>query len=582
MPDHDLVIRNGTIADGSGAPLTTGDIAVRDGRIVAIGVVPGSGAEEIDARGKLVTPGFVDIHTHYDAQVTWDTHFSPSTNHGVTTVLLGNCGVGFAPCRPDQRDEMIDVMEGVEDIPGIVMAEGLPWNWETFPDFLDALDQRHMDADFAVAVPHIPVRVWVMGQRAIDREPATSADMKQMAVLVKEGLEAGAFGFSTTRVIGHRTAGGEQLPVTTASEDELMTIALAMKGFGKSLFMSASEFDTANGFSSEFKMLARIAETSGQTVTFPLLQYNEAPDRWREIADAAAAERRKGVDILGQVVGRPVGVLYGLQLSLHPFRGCPTYEAIEPLPLAERAAEMRKPDVRSAILAEMALPLDPKFPVFSRDIHLCYAMGAVPVYSPDEADRFDNVAARRGCSVYEVAYDALIADEGKGILYFPARNFTYYNLDVVHDMLTREETILGLGDGGAHVGAICDGSMQTFLLAYWTRDRAGEKLSIPEAVRLMTSHTAQVGGFRDRGLIAPGYKADLNIIDYDRLSLSPPRAVFDLPAGGRRLTQDAKGYVATIVSGIATHRDDRPTGALPGRLVRGQRAAPAPVLADAA
>jgi N-acyl-D-aspartate/D-glutamate deacylase len=439
---------------------------------------------------------------------------------------------------------------------------------------MNALEARHMDADFAVAVPHIPVRVYVMGQRAIDREPANSADMQQMAALVKEGLEAGAFGFSTTRVIGHRTASGEQLPVTTASEDELMTIALAMKGFGKSLFMSASEFDTANGFSSEFRMLARIAETSGQTVTFPLLQYNEAPERWRKIADAAAAERAKGVDIYGQVVGRPVGVLYGLQLTLHPFRGCPTYEAIEHLPLPERAAEMRKPDVRAAILAETELPLDPKYPSFVRDIALCYAMGETPIYSPAEEDRFDNIAKARGVGIYEVAYDILLADDGQGILYFPARNFTYYNLDVVYDMLGREETVLGLGDGGAHVGAICDGSMQTFMLAYWTRDRDGRKLSVPEAVRLMTSHTAQIGGFRDRGLLAPGYKADLNIIDYDKLALSPPRAVFDLPAGGRRLTQDARGYVATIVSGVVTARNDQPTGALPGRLIRGQRAAP--------
>jgi N-acyl-D-amino-acid deacylase len=553
MHEYDLVIRNGTIADGTGAALHQGDVAIKDGVIVAVGTASGTGAEEIDATGLLVTPGFVDIHTHYDAQVTWDTQFSPSTNHGVTTVLLGNCGVGFAPCHPDQRDAMIDVMEGVEDIPGIVMAEGLPWNWETFPDYLDALEQRHMDADFAVAVPHIPVRVYVMGQRAIDREPATGADMQAMARLVTEGLEAGAFGFSTTRVIGHRTAGGEQLPVTTASEDELMTIALAMKDFGKSLFMS---------------------ETSGQTVTFPLLQYNEVPHRWREIADAAAAERARGVDILGQVVGRPVGVLYGLQLTLHPFRGCPTYEAIDHLPLAQRVAEMRQPAIRAAILAETELPLDPKYPAFVRQIDQCYAMGEVPVYSPAEEDRFDNVASREGRTVYEVAYDILLRDEGRGILYFPARNYADYNLDVVHDMLGREETVLGLGDGGAHVGAICDGSMQTFMLAYWTRDRDGARLSVPEAVRMMTSHTAQIGGFRDRGTIAPGYKGDLNVIDYDRLSLSPPRAVFDLPAGGRRLTQDASGYIATVVSGVVTARHDQPTGALPGRLVRGQRPVP--------
>lgn len=574
MAEFDLVVRGGTIADGLGSALQDADVAIDGGVIVDVGKVAGKGREEIDARGKLVTPGFVDLHTHYDAQVTWDQHFSPSTNHGVTTVLMGNCGVGFAPCRADQRAQMIDVMEGVEDIPGIVMAAGLPWNWETFPQFMDALAGRQMDADFAVAVPHIPVRVYVMGQRAIDREPATPRDMQQMAQLVVEGLDAGAFGFSTTRVLGHRTASGKQLPVTTASEDELMTIALAMQRRGKSLFMTASEFDTSNGFSSEFRMLARIAATSGLTVTFPLLQYNDAPDRWLEIAEACAAERAQGRDIYGQVVGRPVGILYGLELTLHPFRGCPTYERLDALPRSERAAQMRRPEIRSAILAEIALPLGSQYPAFMRDIHLCYAMGTEPVYEPDEKDRFDNVAARLGCSVYEVAYDALLRDDGNGLLYFPARNFTRYNLDVVLHMLRREDTVLGLGDGGAHVGAMCDGSMQTFLLSYWARDRRGERFSIPEVVRIMTSDTADVAGFGDRGRIARGYKGDLNVIDFDRLKLHPPRASFDLPAGGRRLTQSSEGYVATIVSGVVTARDDRPTGQFPGRLVRGRRAAP--------
>jgi N-acyl-D-aspartate/D-glutamate deacylase len=569
-----LDLRGGTIVDGIGGDLYDGDVAITAGKISKVGAVAGVGREEIDARGKLVTPGFVDLHTHYDAQVTWDNHFSPSTNHGVTTVLMGNCGVGFAPCRPDQRTQMIDIMEGVEDIPGIVMAEGLPWNWETFPEFLDALERRHMDADFAVVVPHIPVRVYVMGQRAIDREPATGNDMRRMAQLVLEGLVAGGFGFSTTRVLGHRTAGGQQLPVTTASEDELMTIALAMQTHGKALFLTASEFDTTNGFSSEFRMLARIAATSGQTVTFPLLQYNDAPDRWLEIANACAAARALGTDIYGQVVARPVGVFYGLELSLHPFRGCPSYERIDHLPVRERAEQMRKPEIRRAILAEMALPLDAQFPKFMREIHLCYEMGEVPIYAPAEKERFDNVAARRGCSVYEVAYDALLRYEGKGLLYFPARNFTRYNLDVVENMLRREDTVLGLGDGGAHVGAMCDGSMQTFLLTYWARDRKAARFTIPEAVRMMSSHTADVAGFGDRGRIVPGFKADLNVIDFDRLRLHPPRASFDLPAGGRRLTQAAEGYEATIVSGVVTARNDEPTGAFPGRLVRGRRGAP--------
>jgi N-acyl-D-aspartate/D-glutamate deacylase len=575
MAEYDLIIRGGTIADGTGAALRTGDVAVKDGLIVAVGEVAGAGGEEIDAHGKLVTPGFVDIHTHYDAQVTWDTRFSPSTNHGVTTVLMGNCGVGFAPCRPEQREQMIDTMEGVEDIPNIVMAEGLPWNWETFPDYLDALDARPMDADFAVAIPHIPIRVWVMGQRAIDREPSTPDDIRQMAALVAEGIEAGAFGFSTTRVIGHRDAHGAQLPVTTASEDELLAMALAMKPYGKQLFMSSSEFDTSNGFSSEFNLLARVAQASGHTVTFPLLQYDERPEQWLEIADACAEVRSKGVDMLGQVVARPVGVLFGLELKLNPFQGCPTYDRIADLPLAEQVAILRRDDTRAALVAEYERPLDPAHPAMIRLIARAYAMGENPVYDPGEADRFDHLAAQRGCSVAEIALDTMLADEGRGIIYFPARNYTYYNFDVVEQMLGREDTILGLGDGGAHVGAICDGSMQTYILNYWTRDRVGKKLPVEQAVKLMTSDTAEVGGFHDRGRIAVGYKADLNVIDYENLRLGSPRAAYDLPAGGRRLYQEAKGYEATIVSGVITARYDKPTGALPGRLLRGRRSAPA-------
>ncbi len=574
MARYDLVVRGGTIADGTGAELYEADVAVADGRIVALDRGVGAGREEIDARGKLVTPGFVDLHTHYDGQVTWDQHFSPSTGHGVTTVLMGNCGVGFAPCRPEEHEQMIDVMEGVEEIPGIVMAEGLPWNWVTFPQFLDALGGRCMDADFGVAVPHIPIRVYVMGKRAINREPARSEDMRQMAALVREGMEAGALGFSTTRVIGHRTAGGDQLPVTTASEDELLAIALAMRAVGKGLFMSASEFDTVNGHSAEFRMLQRIAEHSGQTVTFPLLQYNEAPDRWRDIAAACAQARRSGADMYGQVVGRPVGVLLGLELSRHPFLGCPSYDALAHLPLAERVAAMRGAETRRKILAEVELPSTLPIAAFTRQFHLYYAMGTVPDYAPAPEARLDEVARRRGVRPAEVAYDILLADDGHGIIYFPARNYTDYNLDSVFEMLQREDTVLGLGDGGAHVGSICDASMPTFLLSYWTRDRVGPKLSIPAAVEAMTSHTADIAGFRDRGRLAPGFKADLNVIDYDRLKLHAPHATYDLPAGGRRLSQAADGYEATVLSGAITFRDGTPSGALPGRLVRGARSAP--------
>jgi N-acyl-D-amino-acid deacylase len=574
VADFDLVIRGGTLADGGGGDLSRSDVAIRGDRIVAVGRFSGTGTDEIDARDRLVTPGFVDIHTHFDGQATWDTRFSPTTNHGVTTLLMGNCGVGFAPCRPDQRAKMIDVMEGVEDIPGIVLAEGLPWNWTTFPDYLDALEKRTMDADFACAVPHIPVRVYVMGDRAINREPATADDMRQMAAIVREGMEAGALGFSTSRVIGHRTAGGDQLPVTTASEDELMTIAMAMKSIGKALFMSASEFDTGNGFSSEFLMLKRIATHSGQTVTFPLLQYNEAPERWREIADACAEARHEGIDMYGQVVARPVGVLFGLELTQNPFIGCASYDAIATLPLAARVVAMRDPAVRSVILAEVE-QVDCGARSMARSFELFYAMGDDPDYSPPESERFDKVSARRGVSMAAVAYDTMLANDGRGIIFFPARNFTDYNLDTVHHMLVREETVLGLGDGGAHVGGICDASMPTYMLTYWTRDRRGPRLSLPWAVQAMTSHTAGIAGFHDRGLVRPGYKADLNVIDYDRLRLHAPHATYDLPAGGRRLSQTAEGYDATIVSGVMTYRHGVATGALPGRLVRGRCAAPA-------
>lgn len=573
----DLVIRGGTVADGTGSTLWDGDIAIRGDTIVATGSFSGTGREEIDARDKLVTPGFVDIHTHYDAQATWDTRFTPSTNHGVTSILMGNCGVGFAPCKPEMRAAMIDVMEGVEDIPGIVMQEGLPWNWETFPQFMDALAMRHMDADFAVAIPHIPVRVDVMGQRAIDREPSTFDDMDAMAHIVQEGMTAGAFGFSTTRVIGHRTGSGAQLPVTSASEQELMAIALAMKPFGKHLFMSASEFDTRQGFSSEFEMLARIAQTSGHTVTFPLLQYNEAPNRWREIASACAAQRARGADILGQVVARPVGVLLGLQLTLHPFRGCPSYDAVDHLPLARRVKAMQEPELKARILDELAAARDrQEWPDFMYDVEQMFAIDVDPDYAPHKTYRFDRIAKRRSTSAADIAYDTMLERKGQGILYLPLRNYTHGNLDVVRDMLKREETVLGLGDGGAHVGAICDASMQTYMLAYWTRDRARDRLSIPEVVRMMTRDTAQVAGLGDRGLILPRFKADLNIIDHDRLALSAPQVHHDLPSAGRRLSQQAHGYDATIVSGIVTARDDRPTGARPGRLLRHRRTVHAP------
>jgi N-acyl-D-aspartate/D-glutamate deacylase len=578
MADYDLVIRNGSIADGSGADLFDGDVAIRDGKIVAVGKVLGVGDEEIDAQGKLVTPGFVDIHTHYDGQVTWDDHLSPSSNHGVTTVLMGNCGVGFAPCRPDQRAIMIDVMEGVEDIPGIVMAEGLPWNWTTFPEYMDALDARRMDIDFGVQVPHIPVRVYVMGKRGVAREPARTEDIRQMAALVREGLEAGALGFSSSRSAGHRTASGDVVPSTTASEDELLGIGLAMKAAGKGLFMTATDFDTSNGTSAEFALLRRIAEASGRPSFFPLLQYNEAPHRWFEIAEACAEARRHGADMYGQVVGRPVGLLYGLELTSHPFSGCPSYRQVMHLPLPERVKALRDPALRARIVSEEATLEDERVLRLARSVDEMYPMGDPPNYSPSADDRLDNIGARTGRTALEVAYDEMLEHEGKGLIYHPARNFTDFNLDVVLQMLKRDDTILGLGDGGAHLGRICDGSMPSFMLTYWCRDRQGERLSLPWTVMKLTKQTAELGGFHDRGQIRVGYKGDLNVIDFDNLTLHAPHAVQDLPAGGTRLFQEADGYVATVLSGHVTFRDGKATGLLPGRLVRGAQPSPAPAI----
>ncbi|MSO64341.1 MAG: D-aminoacylase [Alphaproteobacteria bacterium] len=574
MAQYDLVIRGGTIADGTGAATFEGDVAISGDRIVAVGKVADRGKDEINAKGRLVTPGFIDIHTHFDGQVMWDRHMTPSSGHGVTTVLMGNCGVGFAPCTPAQRAAMVDVMEGVEDIPGATLNAGLPWTWTTFPEYLTALETRRVDVDFATMVPHCPVRVFVMGDRGERREPASPEDIRRMAAIVREGVAAGGMGFSTSRAVGHRSASGDVVPSTTASEDELMGILLALKDLGAGTFMTASDFDTSKGFSSEFAMLRRLAETTGRPVHFPLLQAKERPDQWRELADGAAAAYQAGATMYGQVVARPVGVLFGLELTSHPFSFCVSYRAIKHLPLAERVKAMRTPELRARLLAEPAEGKDLRVMGMARGVDAQYPMGDPPNYSPKVEERLDNIAKRQGRTAFEVAYDVLLDQEGKGLLYHPARNFAAHNLDTVLEMLRRPETVIGLGDAGAHLGRICDSSMPTFLLTYWTRDRAGERLSVPWVVKALTSRNAAVVGFHDRGLLKPGYKADLNVIDYDRLTLRAPRATHDLPAGGMRLSQHAEGYDATILSGQVTFRAGRSTEAFPGKLVRGVQAAP--------
>ncbi len=575
MADFDLVVRGGTLVDGTGGDMFEADVAVNGTRIAAVGKSLGRGKAEIDARGKLVTPGFVDIHTHYDGQVIWDDYMTPSSGHGVTTVLMGNCGVGFAPCLPENREAMIDVMEGVEDIPAGSLRAGMTWTWTSFPEYLDALGRRRCDVDFAAQIPHVPVRVHVMGKRGTNREPARADDMAQMAAIVREAVLAGAMGFTSSRAAGHRAGTGDCIPSTTAGEDELLEIAMALKEIGRGTFMSAADLNHTGRVPAEFELLARIAKASGCTVMFPLLQYHENPEGWRVVAEACAAARAAGARMYGQVVGRPVGLLYGLELTSHPFKGRATYEAIKHLPLAERARRMADPAVRASILSETGAPDDERSRRLARLTGELYRIGDPPNYSPPPEERLDHVAKRKGVDVMEVAYDILCENGGNGLIYHPARNFAHGNLDTVLDMMKRSDTVIGLGDGGAHVGAICDSSVPTFMLTYWTRDRKGERLSIPWAVKAHTFDTASAVGFMDRGVLKAGYKADLNVLDYDKLTLRAPRPAKDLPAGGTRLVQQTDGFDATIVSGDITLRHGERTGVLPGRLIRGAQPAPA-------
>ncbi|MEQ8248199.1 MAG: amidohydrolase family protein [Alphaproteobacteria bacterium] len=568
MAKYDLVVRGGTVIDGTGGAPFDADVAVTDGKIAAVGKVADAGSEEIDAKGHLVTPGFIDIHTHFDAQVMWDQHLTPCSEHGVTTVLMGNCGVGFAPCKPEHRAVMVDVMDGVEDIPAAVLDKGLPWTWQSFPEFMDVLETRRADVDFGTFVPHVPIRVFVMGERGIRREPASPADIRQMAALVEEGIEAGGFGFTTSRATGHRARSGDVIPSTTADEDELLALALAMTRKGRGHFMSASEFNSVNGVSAEFNMLRRIAEISGRPVHFPMLQGSDAPDRWREIADGAAAAIKNGASMYGQVVPRPVGVLFGLEMTNNPFTTCPSYQAIASLPLAKRVAALRDPALRARLLDEDPANPDDRVVKMSRSADLLYRMGDPPNYSPPLSDRLDKIAESKGTTPLAVAYDVMMENDGNGVLYLPARNFAFNNLDTCLEMLRRPEMEIGLGDAGAHVGRICDSSMPTFLLTYWGRDRDGERLSLPWIVKALTGDHARVMGMPDRGILKTGLKADINVIDHDRLKLHAARATHDLPGGAMRLSQQAEGYVATVVSGVVSRRDGDWTGELPGRLVR--------------
>ncbi|MEL7540208.1 MAG: amidohydrolase family protein [Pseudomonadota bacterium] len=571
MAEHDLVIRNGFVVDGSGAPGQETDLAIRDGRITAAGRIPGTGKEEIDAKGKLVAPGFVDIHTHYDGQVTWGDALSPSSNHGVTTAIMGNCGVGFAPVRNRDHDRLIRLMEGVEDIPFPVLAEGLPWNWESFPDYLDSLDDRAFDIDFGAQLPHAALRVFVMGDRGANREDATDADIAAMSALAKSAVEAGALGFSTSRTLNHRTSDGQPTPTLTASEKELTEIAMALGEAGKGVLQFVSDF---NDPEKEAAMLRRIVERSGRPLSVSLAQADVAPEGWKHLLGAIEAAVADGLDMRAQVGPRPVGLLLGLELTLNPFSGHPVYQSIAQQPFESRLAALRDPVFRERLLNDEPDADNPFVKSILRSFGKMFVLGDPPDYEPTADKTVAAIAGARGTTPEAVALDLMLADDGRGMLYLPFLNYAEGSLDPVKAMLESPASLPGLSDGGAHVGMICDGSFPTTLLTHWARDRSrGEKLPLEFLIKRQCHDTAAWVGLKDRGLLRPGYRADLNIIDFDGLTLHTPHIVHDLPARGRRLMQTATGYEATLVAGQVIQRHGQPTGAKPGRLVRGAQAA---------
>lgn len=573
---YDLIIRNGTIVDGLGGEPYVGDVAVTDNVIKAVGDVNGAAANrEIDATGLLVTPGFVDLHTHYDGQSIWSERLTPSSAHGVTTVVMGNCGVGFAPCRQSDHDVLVDVMAGVEDIPGVVMTDGLPWTWETFPEYMDALDAGKRDIDVAAYLPHSPLRVYVMGQRGADREPATEDDLAKMRALAKEAIEAGALGFASSRLTIHKTESGSPIPSYDAAREEIEQIARGVVDGGGGLLQFVPDIP-AGGYQPVLQTVFDVAEDVGLPLTFTLVVANSGDPSWPDAITMIEKANAAGGDITAQLLPRPIGLIIGLQLSANPFVLYPSYREIAHLPLAERVAEMRKPEVRARILADKPGQGHPILYV-AQMWDWIYPLGEDPDYEPDPSTSIGARARAKGVEPMEEAYNRLLDDDGKAMLLVATSNLQGNSLDTVGELLHRDDVVLGLGDGGAHYGMICDASYSTYFLTHWARDRKAGRFTVPEAVRELTSVPARIAGLSDRGRIAVGYKADLNVIDHAALRLHKPVITYDLPAGGRRLDQTADGYVATIVSGEIIAEHGVPTAARPGKLVRGRQPAPAPL-----
>jgi N-acyl-D-aspartate/D-glutamate deacylase len=566
---HDLVIRGGTIVDGTGAEKFVADIGVDDGKITAIGEV-GAGHREIDATGKLVTPGFVDVHTHYDAQVTWDPYLTPSSWHGVTTVIMGSCGVGFAPVKSDQHDWLIGLMEGVEDIPGSALSEGIQWQWETFPEYMDALEGKERAVDFGVQIPHGALRTYVMGERGVANEEATAEDIEKMKALVKEALEAGAFGFSTSRTSLHKSIEGDPVPGTFATRDELFGIGEAFEETGWGVYQLACEHSEVPA---EMDWMEELARKIKRPVSFNLSQFDQAPQLWRDVA--SRLDKAADTELYAQVAGRGIGILQCWRGTAHPFAGCTSWLEVSWLPWEETLEKLKDPERRAKIIAEVPPDLGEFGNFVTRTWDKMFPQKDGVEYEPSAEQSIAAIAEAEGKTPAEVAYDYLMENEGQGILYFPLFNYSEGNLDVLHKLHQHPRTRMGLSDAGAHCGAICDGGMPTFMLTHWARDRTrGDKLPLEYVVHRQTQQTAEFFGMYDRGVIKPGYRADLNVIDFDNLGFERPHLAWDLPAGGRRFVQRSRGYDATLVAGVVVSKDGELTGALPGRLLRGEQQAP--------
>ncbi len=576
VPVHELIIRGGTLVDGTGTAARPADVAVDSGRITEVGTVQGGAAQVIEADGLMVTPGWVDVHTHYDGQVTWDSELAPSSWHGVTTLVMGNCGVGFAPAQPDRHDWLIGLMEGVEDIPGTALAEGIEWEWETFPEYLDALEQRRWTVDVGTQVPHAAVRAYVMGERGARNEAATAEDIEAMREIVLEAIRAGALGFSTSRTLGHRAVDGELVPGTFASEDELFGIASALGEAGAGVFELAplgSAGEMLQDAWQEVDWMRRLSAAIDRPVSYVLLQADDDPELWRKQLAASLEACAEGARLFPQIAGRPTGILSGHHTTLCLFSEFPAYVELRARcgSTAELATALADPEVRRSIVSWT--PSSPaQADAMAKAYERTFMLGNPPDYEPGHERSLAGMAAASGRSPLEVAYDEMARDGGQGLLYIPILNYATGDLDHVREMMLHPQGLLGLADGGAHTGTICDASMPTFMLTHWTRDRSrGELLPLEYVVQKQTRDTARLYGLADRGTVEPGALADFNLIDYDALTLGAPFVTNDLPAGGRRLLQKASGYVATIKAGTVTFEHGEPTGALPGRLVRGSR-----------